>query len=83
MPNLYFDENGNRVKGRYIYRKATGNYYAMCKYPEGFSKTKQFSTFEEAVSFIRDEWDTYALGWYFNNDLELVVLKRPAELKGC
>ena len=55
----------------------------MCKYPEGFSKTKQFSTFEEAVSFIRDEWDTYALGWYFNNDLELVVLKRPAELKGC
>jgi len=81
MGNLYVDENGNKVKGRYIYKRPNNNYYACCKYPEGYSKTKQFSTYEEAVGFVRDEWDTYAVGWFYDNDAQVVILKRPGELK--
>jgi hypothetical protein len=53
----------------------------MCRYPEGYTKTKQFGTYEEAVSFVRDEWDTYAVGWYYDNDAQVVILKRPGELR--
>lgn len=77
--SLYVDENGNTIKGRYIYNRPQGKFFAACKYPEGYQKTKLCYTMEEAIAFVRDEYDTYAVGWYYDSDMRLVTLRRPGE----
>ena len=77
--NLYTDINGNPIKGRYIYARPNRKFSAMLKYPEGFSKSKTCYSQEEAETFIRDECAIYAPGWYYNNDMDMVFLRRRGD----
>lgn len=79
--SLYVDENGNTVKGRYIWSKAGGKYQAMLKYPEGYCKSKTFYDLEEAVAFVRNDYIRYAPGWYYDENMGKVFLKRPDEIR--
>lgn len=80
-PNLYKDEDGNFVKGRYVYSIALGKFSAMCKYPEGYSKTKIFYTFEDAVAFVEKDYDKYKTGEYIDNDGNLVIMTKKGDVK--
>jgi len=76
--NLYVDQNGKSIKpGRYIYKARANKFSAVCKYPEGYTKSKICYTMDEAVTFLTDEYEKYAPGWYYNNDMEMVFLRRP------
>lgn len=78
--NLYVTENGTAIKpGRYIYKARGNKFSAVCKYPEGYSKSKTCYTMEEAVSFVENEYDVYSLGWYYNNDMDMVFLRRHGD----
>ena len=80
-PNLYMDTNGEQVKGRYIYAAKQGKYQAMCKYPEGYSKTKICYSLEEALDFVQNQYIVYAPGWYYNSEMDKVFLTRPRDPK--
>ena len=80
--SLYLDENGNTIQGRYIYAARNGKFNAQLKYPEGYTKSKSCYSLEEAVKFVSEEYDTYALGWYYNTDMKMVFLKRPNDPRG-
>jgi hypothetical protein len=77
--SLYLDENGNTIQGRYIYHVDNGKFHAQLKYPEGYSKSKSCYSLEEAIAFVRDEYDTYAPGWYYDTDMRMVFLRRPGD----
>jgi len=77
--NLYKDVNGNPVKGKYIYNGKDGKYSAMCKYPEGYSKAKICYSMEEAIDFVENDYQTYALGWYYDTDMKMVFLRRRGD----
>jgi hypothetical protein len=80
-PNLYLDAEGKQVKGRYIYPAEHGKFLAICRYPEGYNKSKVCYEMEEAVAFVRDEYDTYAPGWYYNSEMDKVFLRRPGDVR--
>jgi uncharacterized protein YbdZ (MbtH family) len=78
--NLYRDADGNFVKGRYIYKTSQNEkYMAQMKYPQGYTKCATLYSLEEAIEFIEGNWTRYEPGWYYDNDLKLVVLRRPGE----
>ena len=79
--NVYLDASGNVIKGRYVYPRPGGKYQAMVKYPEGYNKSKICYDLEEAVAFVKGEWDTYASGSYVNEYGETVRLRRKDEPK--
>jgi hypothetical protein len=79
--NLYQDEFGNSIAGRYIYRdKQREKYTAQLKYPEGYCKTGIFYSFEDAVSWIEINYEKYRPGWYEDNG-KIIVLRRPGEYR--
>ena len=51
----------------------------MVKYPEGYGKSKICYDLEEAVAFVKGEWDTYVTGSYVNEYGETVRLRRKGE----
>ena len=68
--NLYRDQDGNIVKGRYIYKnKHKEKYTANMKYPEGYCKSGTFYSFQDAVTWIEGNWTRYAPGWYYDDDM--------------
>jgi uncharacterized protein YbdZ (MbtH family) len=79
--NLYQDEFGNSIAGRYIYRlKNGGKYSANLKYPEGYTKSGIFYSFEDAVEWVENNWEKYRPGWYMDNGV-VVTLRRPGEYR--
>ena len=73
--NLYKDPDGNFVKGKYLYHdKQKNKYNAHMKYPEGYSKSGVFYTFDDAKFWIESHWDVYKSGWYWDGDT-MVLLK--------
>ena len=77
--NTYVDASGNQVKGKYIYPRPHGKFQAMLKYPEGYSKSKMCYDMEEAVAFVEGQWETYAAGWYYNENGDKIFLRRPGD----
>ena len=80
--NLYKDADGNLVKGRYIYKIQNGEkYIANMKYPAGYTKSGTFYCFEDAVSWIEGNWERFAPGWYYDEYMQLVILRKPGEAR--
>jgi len=77
--NLFRDAEGNLVKNRSIYRRPNDKYFAQMRYSQGYCKTKLCYSLEEAVAYITDNYETYVEGWYYDNDLRMVTLRRPGE----
>jgi hypothetical protein len=76
ITNLYKDENGKPIRGRYVYARPNQRYSAMCKYPEGYSKSKMCYSLEEAVEFVERDYEKYKCGEYIDNDGRLITMVR-------
>ena len=53
---------------------------AQLKYPEGYTKSGLFYSFEDAVSWIDANYEKYRPGWYMDNG-EVIILRRPGEYR--
>jgi len=77
--NLYRDQDGNFVKGRYIYKLKNQKYAAYMKYPQGYRKSGTFYSLEDAVTWIEGNWTRYEPGWYYDDNMKMITLRRPGE----